>query len=164
MSRAELTTLIAAAKDRVYKLKTKKAKEKAWNRVRDLERELFHLACKERDVYRTHSVKGTVRRFRSNDDVGLLVDTPYGALWCSQTSDVLSKSWYSHTCCVEYTEGQEVIIEIEVDVNMDSLKLELIPRRIHGGRVNEEEYAELCKRTNLAFFKYPDGHMSGLFA
>jgi hypothetical protein len=57
------------------------------------------------------------------------------------------------------------VIEIDTEVNHDNLFLQVIPKKMHGGRVNEARYAELCKRDNLAFFKYPksDG-VTGLFA
>jgi hypothetical protein len=118
----------------------------------------------QRDAYATHSVKATVRWFHAGDD-HVCIATPYGTLYANPTSDVVSKSWYGHTCCVEYVEGQELVIEIEVDVDSARLCLELIPRRIYGGTLNETQYTELCKRDDLAFFKYPgsDG-VTGLFA
>jgi hypothetical protein len=156
---------IKAARQRAYSLKTKKAQRKAWDKVHELERELFRLLCEQRDRYARFSVKGTVISDNSHcmsDTFG--VDTPNGIFWVSPTCDELSKSWYSSTCCVEYSKGQEVIIEMEVDVNHDRLTLHAYPKRVYGGILNETKYAELCKKGNLAFFKYPDGHMSGLFA
>ena len=83
----------------------------------------------------------------------------------SPTSDVVSKSWYGFTCCVNYVKGQEVIVEFEVDVDSDRLVLIAVPRRVFGGTLDEAKYAELCKRDNLAFFKYPGSNgVTGLFA
>lgn len=159
----QLKEQIKAARSRAYSLKTKKAQTKAWAAVRELEREALTLLYAARDRYATQSIKGTVVRFTDSDD-HVCVTTALGTMWISPTSDAVSKSWYGQTCCVQYSNGQEIIIEIETDVNSDRLFLELIPRRVFGGTLNEAKYTELCKRTNLAFFKYPNGHMSGLFA
>ncbi len=162
MNLTELKTLIKTESTRAYNLKTKKARSKAWDKVRDLERQALNILYAQRDIYSTQSMKCTVRHFTDGDE-HFLVESPYGSLWLSPTSDAVSKSWYSHTCCVQYTKGQTIIVEFEIDVS-DRLSLEIIPKRIHGGTLNETKYAELCQRGNLAFFKYPDGHMSGLFA
>ncbi len=154
---------LAAAESKARSLKTKKAQTKAWNVVRELRHEILMLLYGQRDAFQTHSVKATVRWFHAGDD-HVCISTPYGTLYASPTSDAISKSWYGHTCCVEYTEGQELIVEIDVDVDSDRLCLEVIPKRIYGGKLNESQYAELCKRTDLAFFKYPNGGMTGLFA
>lgn len=155
---------IKAARTRAYGLKTKKAQVKAWARVRELERELLTHLYAARDTFHTHSVRGTVLSAHAGDDY-MIVRTPYGALHPCPTSDVLSKSWYAHTCCVEYTVGQEVILEIEVDVNSEYLTLELIPKRIYGGTLNAAQYAELDKRTDLAFFKHSNSDgVTGLFS
>lgn len=151
------------AETKAYSLKTKKAQTKAWNLVRELKHNIWLKLCKERDSFEKHSIKGTVKSFRPGDDK-LLVSTAYGNMWCSPTSDENSKSWYGSTCCIEYKEGQEIVIEIDVDADYDRLCLYTIPKRIYGGALNVEQYERLCKQGNLAFFKYPDGHMSGLFA
>jgi hypothetical protein len=163
MNLQELKHLIEIERSRAYKLKTKKAQEKAWTKIRDLEREALDILFVKVKRYQKHSIKGIVKHFRAKDE-HFLVETIFGSMWLTPTADESSKSWYPSTCCIEYTEGQEIIIEIDTEVNMDKLFLELIPKRTYGGKVNEEQYAELCKRGNLAFFKYPDGHMSGLFA
>lgn len=161
---SELKELIKATRDRAHGLKTKKAKEKAWAVARELEREALTLLYAARDEYAIHSVRGTIRWFHAGDD-DVAVNTPYGTLYASPTSDVVSKSWYGHTCCVEYTEGQDVILEVDVDVDSDRLCLITIPKRVYGGRLNETQYAELCKRDDLAFFKYPNSAgVTGLFS
>ncbi len=159
----QLREQIEALKSKGYSLKTKKAQMKCFDKVRELERELFFKLCDQRDKFQNHSVKAIVRWFHEGDDQ-VALRTPYGTLYGSPTSDVVSKSWYGSTCCVQYQEGQEVIIEIEIDVDMESLYLQLIPKRIYGGILNETKYIDLCKQDNLAFFKYPNGHMSGLFS
>lgn len=163
----ELREQISLAEQRARSLKTKKAQQRAWDKVRELKRELFKHLTERRDKYATFSVKGTVIADNSHcmaEHFG--VDTPNGIFWISPTCDVLSKSWYASTCCIEYVKGQEVIIEMDVDINWQSTadRLCAYPKRVYGGLLNEEKYAELCKRGNLAFFKYLDGHMSGLFA
>lgn len=154
---------LKVAETRARSLKTKKAQAKAWEAYREIKREIFRLLCDERNKFARHSVKGIVKTFSAGND-HFLVETPYGSMWVSPTGDALTKSWYAHTCCIEYTVGQEIIIEIEIDLADDGMRLGSFPKRIHGGTVNESQYGELCKKGNLAFFKYPEGHMSGLFA
>jgi hypothetical protein len=160
----ELRADLDAAKTRARSLKTKKAREKAWNVAREIEREIFLRLCDMRDTYAVQSVKGTVTRDTWAGDDYIPVETCFGLLWLSPTTDEQSKSWYPGTCCIEYSKGQTLIIEIETDVNHSGLFLELVPRLSRGGTLNEEKYAELCKRDDLAFFKYPgaDG-VTGLF-
>lgn len=161
---AELKTQIQAAQDRARSLKTKAAQAKAYAKVRELRSQALDLLYGQRDAFARMSVKGTVLWFHAGDDY-VRIETPYGSLLANPTSDEVSKSWYGHTCCVEYTAGQTVILELEVDVDSDRLCLKLIPKRILGGTLNEEQYAELCKRDDLAFFKYPGSTgVTGLFA
>jgi len=161
---AELKELIQTEISRAYKLKTKKAKERAYEVIHNLKREALDQLYTASEKYGPQSMRATVLTFRSGDD-HFLVSTPYGNMWVSPTGDVLSKSWYAHTCCIEYAVGQELVLEFKTEVNSDKLFLEIIPGKMTGGTVNETQYAELCKRDNLAFFKYPgaDG-VTGLFA
>jgi hypothetical protein len=162
MNIKELKTLAEQYRAKARSLKTKKAQQKAYDKAREFEREAFIKLCDERDLYGQFSFKGTVRSVWSGDD-GLVVETPYGTMFLSPANDVLSKSWYAETSCIEYIVGQTVYVEATVEVNHDKLVLNIIPGHITGGTVNETQYAELCQRDNLAFFKYPTG-MSGLFA
>jgi len=160
----QLLLQIKEAKAKASSLKTKKAKEKAWTVIRDLEHQVFIKLHDQCDKYRTMSVKATVKSFHEGDD-HMLVSTPYGNLWISPCNDVLTKSWYPHTCCITYTVGQEIVLEIDTEVNSERLFLELIPKTIYGGIVDEKRYEELCKQPNLAFFKYPNSDgVTGLFA
>lgn len=163
MNLVELKNQIKAEKDRAYSLKTKKAQSKAWTKIRDLEREAIIILYTEANKIQKHSVVGTVAFFRDGQEF-IIKTEQYGSLWVSPANDVLAKSWYEHTCCIEYTQGQEVSIEVTIDVDQDRLCLVVVPGKITGGRVNETQYAELCKRDDLAFFKYPTGQMSGLFS
>ncbi len=149
---------------KAYSLKTKKAQDKAWFKVRELDREIWsHLIDERNNYYAQHSIKGTVTRFYDGcEDV--LVDTCYGPLWIPITADILTKSWYPGTCCVEYVAGQSIVIEIDVEVDSDRLCLYVVPKRVYGGTINASKYETLCGQNNLAFFKYKNGHMSGLFA
>lgn len=161
----ELKEAIELEKSRFYSLKTKKAKEKSRQRIRDLRtKALLEHLYPARDAYATHSVRGTVIDSTGRGDEIAMKTEEYGLLWISPCNDILSKSWYPNTCCVEYSRGQSVVIECDIDVDSDRLCLIVVPKRIYGGTLNEERYNELCKQDNLAFFKYPDGHMSGLFA
>lgn len=166
MSTVKLREDLKAAKDRAYSLKTKKAKEKAWTKVREIEREICHVLYDAAKAFERHSVKGEVVSFHDGEDYVAIRTAEYGLIWANQTSDVVSKSWYGSTCCVEYTVGQTVVVEIDIEVNSEKLFLEVVPKTVVGGKLNEAKYSELCKRDNLAFFKYPElkGGMTGLFA
>lgn len=160
----ELRQKIKELRQKAYSMKTKKAQSKYFDKMKEVEHELFLKLCDQRDKFGTHSVKATVGYFRDGED-DVMLNTPYGILYGSPTSDAVSKSWYGHTCCVEYSKGQEVIVEIDVDVDMDRLVLNVIPKRIYGGTLNQAKYDELCKRDNLAFFKYPNSEgVTGLFS
>ncbi len=163
MTLLELKELIKVESSRAYNLKTKKAQKKAWDKVRTLERQALDILFEQSKGISTQSMKCTVRSFHAGSD-HFLVEGPYGSLWLSPTSDAVSKSWYSHTCCVQYSEGQQIVVEFDTEVNLDKLFLEIVPKRIYGGTLNESQYAELCQQDNLAFFKYPEGNMSGLFS
>jgi len=158
----DLRTQLEAAQKRAYSLKTKKAQTKAFLVVRELRDQILNGLYEQSNKYAKHSVKATVRVAYSGDDS--LFDTEYGSFWISPANDELTKSWYEHTSCIEYTEGQSVVIEFDVEVDSDRLCIYRIPKRVYGGRVNEAQYAELCKRDDLAFFKYPNSTgVTGLF-
>lgn len=170
MSTTELRAQFKAAKDRAYSLKTKKAQVKAWDKVREIKREIASLMYDAAKMYATHSVKGTVIVDNSHcmSDYIMIETEEYGIIHAYPQNDVLSKSWYAHTCCVEFRKGQSVVVEIDIDVNTDGRNgpyLEVIPKHLSGGTLNETKYAELCKQDNLAFFKYPNADgVTGLFA
>jgi len=146
-----------------YNLRTKKAKQKAFDEASKIKREALELLYVQLETFSSHSIKATVKDFTPKSEY-FLVETPYGLMWLSPTNDVFSKSWYATTCCIEYAVGQEIIVEIKPEVNQEGLFIELLPVRIYGGQVNEIQYAELDKRTNLAFFKHSSGGMTGLFS
>jgi hypothetical protein len=161
MNIQELKDQAAVYRTKAGILKTKEAQRKAYKKAREYEREAFIKLCDERDKYGKFSFRATVSHFMSGSE-NYLVETPYGSMWFSPTQDVLSKSWYPQTCCIEYTKGQTIYVEGTIKVNSDRLKLEILPGKVSGGVINETQYSELCKNENLAFFKYPTG-MSGLF-
>ncbi|GAC1501890.1 MAG: hypothetical protein NVS1B10_06360 [Candidatus Saccharimonadales bacterium] len=156
MSIRELKGQAQQLRAKARSFKTKKAQQKAYKAARELEDQVWIRLCDERDKYGKFSFRATVIHFRPKED-RYLVDTPYGSMWLSPTSDVLSKSWYAHTCCIEYTVGQTITVEAIVDVNSDRLTLEVVPGKVTGGTINETQYSELCQHDNLAFFKYPTG-------
>lgn len=161
----ELRKKLDTAKTRAYSLKTKKAKSKAWNVVREIEREILSILYAEIARFDVHSIQGTVLTFNPGNDVFLVETEAYGKMWVSPTGDVLSKSWYGHTCCIEYKIGQRIVIECKIEVNHDTLRLNVIPGEMIGGFVNEAQYAELDKRNDLAFFRHSNATgMTGLFA
>ncbi len=165
----DLRAQLKIAKDRAYSLKTKKAQTKAWAHVHRIEREILDIMYIEARKYATHSVRGTVISDNSHcmSEYIMIETAEYGIIHAHPQNDVLSKSWYARTCCVEYKRGQTVVVEIDVDVNSDGRNgpfLEVIPKRMSGGVLNESKYAELCKRDDLAFFKYPNANsVTGLF-
>jgi hypothetical protein len=166
LSMSTLKQKLNDAKTRAYSLKTKKAQTKAWATVREIEREILSHLYEARNKVARHSIKGTVMRNSSASDDQIPVETAeYGVIWLSPTTDENAKSWYAHTCCIEYSKGQELVIEMECDVSNDGLFLSVHPMESRGGTLNEIQYAELCKRDNLAFFKYPNSNgVTGLFA
>ncbi len=162
MSIQELKAQAESYRMKARGLKTKAAQKKAYDKARELESQVFIELCNQRDQYGKFSFKAIVKHFNPGNEQ-YMVDTPYGSMWLSPTQDVLSKSWYSGTCCIEYVEGQTIVVDAEIDINHDRLYLYIVPGKVVGGSVNQAQYAELCKQTNLAFFKYPTG-MSGFFA
>ncbi len=161
MTIQELKNQAEQLRTKARSLKTKKAQSKAYDSARELENQAWIKLCDERNKYGKFSFKAVVNHFSAGSE-NYLVDTPYGHMWLSPTADILSKSWYAHTCCIEYTKGQTVVVEASIDVNSDRLSLEVVPGKVTGGTVNETKYLELCQRDNLAFFKYPAG-ITGLF-
>ena len=145
-----------------YKLKTKQAKLKRYESIKALRNQAIHLLHDEVKAFATHTVKGMVESVGYSQDY-LYASTPYGKIMLYQCNDELSKSWYVETCCIEYSKGQEITIEIDIEVNYESLSLNLITKTIRGGQLNESKYSSLCENSNLAFFQYPSG-MSGLFS
>lgn len=160
----QLKEEIKALKSKGYRLKTTRARRKAFEAARELEREALNILYTAAENVGPQSMRATVKHTNHGDE-HFLVDTPYGSMWLSPTADVLSKSWYNHTCCIEYTKGQTITFEFRTEVNHDGLFLEIVLGKVTGGRINEEQYATLCKRDDLAFFKYPNSNgVTGLFA
>jgi hypothetical protein len=163
MTIQEVKDQIKTLETKAYNLKTKKAEERARVQVNELRGQAFDLLCQVRDRYATFSIKGIVKHWSSGGEYVFIKLSDGEAVFLSPTVDVVAKSWYPSTCCVEYTDDQEVVVEFTTDIDMERLSLVLVPRAIHGGTLNQAKYAELCQRHDLAFFKYPEG-MSGLFA
>lgn len=111
---------LQAAKDRAYAFKTKKAQDKAWLVVKELRRQILDELYIRAQAYARASMKATVRHFTPRDD-HYLVETSVGNMWLSPANDELTKSWYSHTCCVEYTKGQTIVLEYDVEVDTERL-------------------------------------------
>ena len=149
---------------RFYSLKTNAAKTKSRAKIVALKVQAAELLDKH-----VNSISGTITKGKvilvDNRDGDLWIETEeFGRVYASITCSVDSKSWYATTCCVEFERGMEVEFILEASVNFDKSCINLVAKAIKGGRFNAERYAELCQKDNLAFFKYPDGHMSGLFS
>jgi hypothetical protein len=161
MTIAELKTKRDELNSKARSLKTKAAKDKVYKQICLIDRQLCDALYEARDKYGHFSIKGIVHDFAGRGEEILVKTIDGDLLWLSPDNDVLSKSWYPETCCIEYTKGQSVVIECSVETDLQNACLRLLPGKIHGGRVNEQKYQELCKRDDLAFFKYPQG-MTGL--
>jgi len=166
MTLQDIKDRIKLLRKEAYSLKTKAAKQKRWNAVRELERLALDILYSEAAKYGPQSIKVTVKRdYKAGEYADyFFVDSCFGVMRLSATGDVESKSWYAHTCCMDYDKGMELVLEIDTEVNHDTLSLNIIPKKHRGGRVNGAMYAELCQRDDLAFFKYPNSSgVTGLF-
>jgi len=143
-------------------LKTKKAIEKIFDKLNLLLREFRIHLMDMADQFGTKTLKGIVESYNKNRGTLRIDLGEWGIVYADNCNDILSKSWYNETCCIDYTDGQEVTVIVEAEAGTDSWYLSV--KRIQGGTLNQNQYAELCDRGGLAFFKYPDGTMSGLFA
>lgn len=145
-------------------LKTKAAKAKNHAKIIALKVQAAEFLDKHVESINGLIVKGKVTLVDTRDG-DLWIDTDeFGHVYANVTSSVDSKSWYATTCCVEFERDMEVEFVLEASVNFDKSCINLVAKSIKGGRFNAERYAELCQQGNLAFFKYPDGNMSGLFS
>jgi hypothetical protein len=155
---------IKAETTRFYSLKTKAAKAKSRSKIIALRLKASEILDVQAASVNGLIVKGTVI-LADGRDGDLWIDTEaYGRVIGNVTSSVDSKSWYASTCCVSFERGQVVEFELEAHVDFDRSGIHLTAKAIKGGKFDAKKYAELCQKGNLAFFKYPDGHMSGLFA
>lgn len=158
MSYQELQQKRKELEQKAYSLKTKKAKQKVYAEIHKIVGAILDLLNEEKKQLEGKTFKGVVvspgdmREF-------LIRSEELGLVWANPCNAINSKSYYDHTCCVEFTEGSEVTFELYIEVNSDGLNL--MPTKITGGTLNESLYQELCKK-KLAFFKYPKG-LSGLF-
>lgn len=165
MEQPNIRAQYEAALKHAHSLKTNKARVKAFSKAREIKwRIVGMLRAELAEENNPETIVATVLHARPTDE-HLLVDTKFGKMWVSPTGDELAKSWYAHTCCIEYTKGQTIEIDVTFEVNTERLFIQVVPGKMRGGTVNETQYAELCKRDNLAFFKYPNSTgVTGLFA
>lgn len=162
----DIKNQIKQLENEIRSLKTKSAQAKRRDKIRELKNKAIDQLHEQAKSYATHTIKGVVSYVDSYVDsyqTFLTAKTSYYDLTLYPCNDELSKSWYVETCCVEYSKGQSITIEVDVEVDYDNLNLTLRPKTIRGGKLNEAKYAQLCDQSNLAFFKYPTG-MSGLFS
>lgn len=144
--------------DRARSLKTKKAQSRAWRLVSDIEREMHDLVQSHAELVDGTTITGEVR----TSGYEVMVRTAIGNIMVYGCNDVLSKSWYSETCCVSYERGQQIEGEVFVtEVSWRGYSIGL--KNVKGGSFDDARYLELSQNPNLAFFKYPTG-MSGLFS
>lgn len=143
---------------KIYNLKTKPAKRKVWDKISDIELQIENIYKTIAEPYLNRRIKGTI--MYSGTEV--LVRCELGTIEINACNDKLSKSWYNETCCVSFIRDTEV----EFEVIIDSISFQgviFLAKDVSGGIFSAEEYEKLNKNPNLAFFKYSDDKMSGLF-
>lgn len=62
----------------------------------------------------------------------------------------------------KFKNGDIITFEISC-LHISNGQANWIAGKIKGGHFDQKKYDELCKQDNLAFFKKPDGSMTGLF-
>ena len=160
---SELKEDYTELKKKLYSLKTKKAIEKCRAEMDDIRHGAWLQVVEQCKNYTNCMVKCSVRYFGKRDGE-LILDTPYGKVFTNACNDVLSKSWYGHTCCVEYAVDQ--VVYMELDFKAGDFNIEVVAGKVTGGILNTAKYNELCNDGNkYAFFKYPDADgVTGLLA
>jgi hypothetical protein len=155
-----MRNIIRELEQKAIKLKTKKAKEKVWDKIRELESAYLNELYIQAEQYRGLEASGTVLWC---DGDSLCIDTiEYGKFFTDPSNAFESKSLYSNTCCVTFEKGDKVSFKIGVGRITVRGGIELVAFEIKGGKFDAKQYAKLCKNPNLAFFRYPTG-MTGLF-
>jgi hypothetical protein len=147
--------------------KTKAAKTKAWDKVRALVNLSYDEVRPTAESYNGQVAEFTVTSVFS--DSIQCYNEKFGSYNVSTCNDILSKSWYPETSCIEYVKGQVIsttlLAEVTKHFKHEYQVVGITLTKIVGGVVNESKYAELCKNKSLAFFKYPGSEgVSGLFA
>ncbi len=165
----DLQTLKTDYKTLCTKMATVKT-QRSLNKVLDQKRcvsiqirDILFEQCEELNKeYADLSITGVVKHVWDNCIVvELTVAGQKTTVMASKCNDVLSKSWYDETCCIDYTKGQNVTVKLNFEVTEHHISIAV--KSINGGKVNQEKYEELCKNKHLAFFKYPESDFfSGL--
>jgi hypothetical protein len=152
-----LNQSIIDATNKAYSFKTKAARSKAWDKVQ----ELVDLSYDEVKPI-AESYNGQVAEFTVTHvftDSIQCYNEKLGSYNVSKCNDILSKSWYPETSCIDYTKGQVISVTLFAEVTKhfkhEYQVVGITLTKVVGGVVNESKYAELCKNENLAFFKYP---------
>lgn len=143
---------------KIHTLKCKKAKEKQRDILRYITIELNAALLEGITPYLKQRHEATVLM----DGTDVMAKSEFGTINLYAMNDILSKSWYESTCCVEFKEGDVITFEITC-LNITDGRINWIAGNIEGGHLDQQKYEELCKRDDLAFFKKPDGSMTGLF-
>jgi hypothetical protein len=154
----ELKNKLNEAKKRFYSLKTKRAKEKQRDIIRDLNFQLEDALLEGLKPYLNMRHEGVI----VSGGTDALARTEFGIVPVYAVNDRLSKSWYDTTCCVSYKDGDKITFEIK-HPNVENGRLNWFAAEVEGGSLDTEKYNKLCKQDNLAFFKKQDGSMTGLF-
>jgi len=154
----ELQKMRKEVTSKIYTLKSKKSQKKQRDILRDITIELDAALLEGITPYLKQRHEATVLM----DGADVIAKSEFGTINLHATNDVLSKSWYESTCCIEFKKGDVVTFEITCLTIIEG-RVHWIPGKIEGGHLDHQKYKELCKQDNLAFFKKPDGYMTGLF-
>jgi hypothetical protein len=161
---SKLTELINEVKlleRKAYSLKTKQARQKVWDKIRELENQAYPLLQDIADQYNDKPMSGTVIYVDNQRGHGLIeipeLNIKLDFHSCNATNTC---TWFPETCCVEFTEGQTVSFILKADVG--DLQVDLSISKIDGGYQNLERFNELNKNNDLSFVVLKDKE-TGLF-
>lgn len=150
---------IKILKQKLFKTKTKKAQLKIVNQINDLERECYSYFADIADQLDGQHCTGSIRCIDNDQGTGLVTWNDK-IVWLNACNAVNACTWFDHTCCVEFNEGQEVQFILRCEPDIDGITF--YATKVQGGYQNLEKFNELNKNKDLAFVCLK-GQESGLF-
>lgn len=142
-------------------LKTKKAKQKVFDIIETLRRDLSHKYQEIADKHDGVHSKGVVRTVSKSKGEFTIQDPTYGIIFAYESNCVGRCTWYPETACVDVEVGQELEYTIVADGHYDGIQIDA--KDIKGGKQNLEKFNKLNKDKKLAFVCLP-GQETGLFS
>jgi len=144
-----------------YNRKTKQARIKAFDKVRELESIINNELQVIADKYNDTKVTGKVRYFNDKRGTGLVyIESIDRVIDFHACNAINTCTWFDHTACVEFNEDQEVTGILKAKVCNCYIDFQLI--KIEGGKQNLAKFNELNKNNDLAFV-VRNGKVTGLF-